>query len=83
MIITRKNKEVKRVIDIGDVVEYYGDEDKSLAVVVHNRYNEKYPISLVSLNDFDTLNSWCNIETLRDNSNIKLVRKSEEVEIII
>ena len=83
MIITRKNKEEKRVIDIGDVVEFYGDEDKSLAVVVHNRYNEKYPISLVSLNNFHTLNNWCNIETLRCNVNIKLVKKSEEVEMIL
>lgn len=83
MIITRKNKEEKRVIDIGDVVEYYGGEDKSLAVVVHNRHNEKYPISLVSLNDFHVFNNWCNIDTLRCNANIKLVKKSEEVEMIL
>lgn len=83
MIITRKNEDEKRVIDIGDIVEFYGDEDKCIFVVVYNSHNEKYPISLVSLNNFHTLNSWCDIETLRCKINIKLVKKSEEVEMII
>lgn len=83
MIITRKNKEEKRVIDIGDVVEFYGDKDKCLFVVVYNSYNVKYPISLVSLNNFHILNNCSSIEVLRCNANIKLVKKSEEVEMIL
>ena len=71
----RENK--IHTIDIGDLVESYGDK----CLVIEDHLNDS--IRLLDIITFGTAYTFVNIEELRECQTVKLIAKSSELELII
>ena len=82
MIITKIEKKKSDKIGIGDIVTYDEEKCEPLLLVVYDRFSKDYPIRTVDLSNLAVYDGFGTIQALIDEGAI-LVKKSEEVEIII